>query len=248
MTDYSTPPDASRDGLDTNNNRATAPNPIYAMSENLIDKTATAVPVDSTTHPEEIKDVVQECGEDSHCVKADGSVEDIVRNESKSPPDPFDPASLRINTENTGVAIKKIITTIRCDKPNRHDFVRVRAGDEWRLDTMLLEENGGDTYLVDRPLHDYLAQECFPARLVLAITRSNTLFLWRLKLPRADGQSNHWNDAALVAAQLAETKWVRIASNMTAICMLNLEIIRMVCYYRMAEVCLGQCYTSAYRE
>ena len=138
-------------------------------------------------------------------------------NDTESP-DPFDPVSLRINPENTGVAIKKVTTTIRCWKPDKQDFVRVRPGDEWRLDTMILEEDGGDSYIVSPLLHDELARECFPARLVLAITRSNTPFLWRLKLPRADGQSNHWNDAALVAAQLAETKWVRIASNMTTKC------------------------------
>jgi hypothetical protein len=83
---------------------------------------------------------------------------------------------------------------------------------------ILEEEGGGDAYIVSPSLHECLAHECFPARLVLAMTRSNSLFLWRLKLPRVDGQSNHWNDAALVAAKLAETKWVRVASNMTAKC------------------------------
>ena len=150
--------------------------------------------------------------------EADGERAEDTYCDITEPPDPFDPASLRINPESSGVAGKKVITAIRCDKPNRQDFVRVRPGDEWRLDTMLLEEEGGDTYIVSPRLHDELVHECFPARLVLATTRNNTPFLWRLKLPRSDGQSNHWNDAALVAAKLAETKWVRIASNMTAKC------------------------------
>jgi hypothetical protein len=136
----------------------------------------------------------------------------------ESVPDPFDPASLRLSPEYADVAVKKVITTMRCGKPYKQDFVRVRSGDEWRLDTMILEEEGGDSYIVPPSLHEHLARECFRARLVLAMTRSNDMFLWRLKLPGVDGRSNHWNDSALSAAQLAETKWVRVISNMTAGC------------------------------
>jgi len=139
-------------------------------------------------------------------------------NDTESP-DPFDPVSLRINPENTGVAIKKVTTTIRCWKPDKQDFVRVRPGDEWRLDVMLLEEEGSDvSYLVSHSLHDELASECFPARLVLAVTRSNTPFLWRLKLPRSNGRVCRWGNSAMEAAKLAETKWVRVVSNQTTKC------------------------------
>jgi len=131
-------------------------------------------------------------------------------------PDPFDPASLRLSPENINVSVKKIITVIPCRKPNRQEFIRTRSGDEWRLDCMLLEDQGTrDNFIVDSNLHDDLAQDCFPARLVLAITRSNDLFLWRLKLS-LDGRTNNWNDSMLAAAKLAETKWVRIVSNLPA--------------------------------
>ena len=42
-------------------------------------------------------------------------------------PDPFDPASLRMSPENSGVSIRKIITNIPCQKPAKQAFVRTRT-------------------------------------------------------------------------------------------------------------------------
>ena len=51
-----------------------------------------------------------------------------------SAPDPFDPESLRLTQDFAGaVAVKKVLTTVPCRKPNRHEFVRVWSGDEWRI-------------------------------------------------------------------------------------------------------------------
>ena len=33
------------------------------------------------------------------------------------------------------VGVKKAIVAVPCRKPHRHEFVRVRPGDEWRLET-----------------------------------------------------------------------------------------------------------------
>ena len=135
-------------------------------------------------------------------------------------PDPFDPVSLRISPGNSGIAVRKIITAIPCQKAPKQTFIRSRSGGEWQLDALILEdkENGNDYYIVAPALHEHLVQEGFPVRLTLAVTRNGNPFLWLLKLPGADGRSNRWNDSALVAAQLAETKWVRVVSNMGAGC------------------------------
>ena len=136
---------------------------------------------------------------------------------STTAPDPFDPASLRISPENSGVSIRKIITNIPCQKPSKQAFVRTRSGDEWRLDALIVEDSETrDYYVVSPSLHEHLLQDSFPARLTLAVTRSGDPFLWLQKLPGSDGRSNRWNDSALVACQHAETKWVRVISNMSA--------------------------------
>ena len=117
----------------------------------------------------------------------------------------------------SAVGVKKVITTVPCRKPNPHEFVRVRPGEDWRIETAVFEDKiNRDVYLVDRSLWGELASDVRPACLFLAINRQNDVFLWRAKLPGPDGKSNTWNKSALAAARLAETPWIRVSSNMTA--------------------------------
>jgi hypothetical protein len=142
-----------------------------------------------------------------------------VGDEAADPaPDPFDPESLRLTQDFAGaVAVKKVLTTVPCRKPNRHEFVRVRSGAEWRIETAVFEDKiNRDDYLVDRTLWSELAGEIVPACLFLAINRQGDVFLWRVKLPGLDGRTNTWNESAVAAARLAETKWVRVSANMVA--------------------------------
>jgi len=69
-------------------------------------------------------------------------------------------------------------------------------------------------YLVDPPLWSALLGEVNPVCLFCAVTRQNDLLLWPVKLPGADGKSNTWNESALAAAKLAESRWVRLAASM----------------------------------
>jgi len=135
-----------------------------------------------------------------------------------TPPDPFDPASLRLSQDFAStIGVKKVLTTVPCRKPNRHEFVRVRPGEDWRLETGVFEDKvNRETYLVRRGLWAELAGEVQPVCLFLAVNRQGDVLLWPVKLPGADGRSNTWNDSALAAARLAESRWVRAASNMGA--------------------------------
>lgn len=133
-------------------------------------------------------------------------------------PDPFDPAALRLGQDfAASVGVKKVLTTVPCRKPNRHEFVRVRPGESWRLETAAFEDKvTRDTYLVRNDLWSELAGEVYPVCLFLAANRQGDVFLWPVKLPGADGRSNSWNESALSAARLAETNWIRVAANMPA--------------------------------
>lgn len=138
--------------------------------------------------------------------------------QSDSPPDPFDPASLRLGQDfSAAVGVKKVLTTVPCRKPNRHEFIRVRAGEEWRVETGAFEDRvNRDVYLVERSLWCELAGEIYPVCIFLSITRQGNVFLWPCKLPGTDGRSNAWNDSALAAAREAESRWVRVSANMPA--------------------------------
>ena len=115
------------------------------------------------------------------------------------------------------IGVKKVLTTVPCRKPHRHEFVRVRPGEEWRLETGLFEDKlQKEMYLVGRDMWGELAGEISPVCLFLTITKQRDISLWPVKLPGADGKSNAWHDSALAAAKLATKKWVRLAANMNA--------------------------------
>lgn len=130
--------------------------------------------------------------------------------------DPFDPANMRMSQDFASeLGVRKVITTVRCDKPNRHTFVRVRSGEEWKVETYLFEDKvSRDRYYVDKPLVADLLGEVHRVCLHVTITKQGDLFLWPVKLPGPDGRRNEWNDSALEAAKLAEERWVRMAANM----------------------------------
>ena len=132
-------------------------------------------------------------------------------------PDPFDPASLRLGSDYAdGLGVKRVITTVHCRKPNKTEWFRVRPGDEWSLQTMVLETDGLDraTYLVEPSLRDHLTDNLATALIVTCINRAGDPFLWRIKLPGSDGRANPWTTSALAAAKQAETHWCRMVANM----------------------------------
>lgn len=135
------------------------------------------------------------------------------------PPDPFNPAALRLGADySEGLGVRKVITTVPNRKPNKSEWFQVRPGDEWRLQTAVLELEKGverSTYLVAQPLWADLSGEITPALLLTCVNRANDLFIWRIKLPGADGRSNTWTDSALQIAKAAETTWCRMVSDTT---------------------------------
>ncbi len=154
-------------------------------------------------------------GETVSPVQPFAAVETAARPE---PPNPFDPESLRLGANySDGLGVKKVISTIPVRKPGRQEWFRVRAGDEWRIQTAIFEaEADRETYLVDRSLWTELSGEIQPALLVTCVNRAGDLFLWRCKLPGPDGRPNTWNESALRIVSAAEMRWVRMAANMTA--------------------------------
>ena len=133
-------------------------------------------------------------------------------------PDPFAPEQLRLSQDFSAAAgVQKIITTVPCRKPNRHEFIRVRPGEDWQLETAIFEDKlSKEMYLVDRTLWDELSNEIYPVSLLCVMTRQRDIFLWPVRIPGDDARSNLWNDSALAAARLAQSHWIRVAANMNA--------------------------------
>ena len=137
---------------------------------------------------------------------------------SREAPDPFDPAALRLG-QNFGVevGVKKVLLKVPVRKPSKQEFVRVRSGEAYRLDTAVIElkEEQQTTFLISPDLRGELFQEILPVRLHTTINRQGVVAIWPCKLPGPDGRSNPWYETALQAAELAQTRWVRVVADMS---------------------------------
>jgi hypothetical protein len=131
--------------------------------------------------------------------------------------DSFDFDKLRLSQNFSELSgVKKATLTIPVRRPNRHEFIWVRPGEEWRFATAVLElKEERETYLVDTTLWPILANEIVPKVLFTVINRQNVLSIWPVRLPGEDGGLDRWNRSALEAAELAQKHWIRLASNMS---------------------------------
>jgi hypothetical protein len=133
-------------------------------------------------------------------------------------PNPFDPAALRLDQSFPDtVGVKKLLTTVPVHKPNRQDFVRVHRDPAFRLTPAAIIEVKEDreVYLVLPGIAQQLPPGEFSVvTLYLVINRQGVPFLWPVKLPGPNGKQLEWHRTAAIGAELAMTKWVRVASNM----------------------------------
>lgn len=128
----------------------------------------------------------------------------------------FDLNALRL-PQNFGesLGVKRVLTRVPVRKPNKSEFFRVRAGESWRFQTMILEiKEESETYLVAPGVWNVVFELLRPAMLHLAIDRRNNVFLIPVPLPGQDGRRNPWHQSLAEVVATAETQWVRSVANM----------------------------------
>jgi hypothetical protein len=131
-------------------------------------------------------------------------------------PDPFDPAQFAASSTVLGdIGVTKEMVTCPVRKPNKQEFVRVHPGTEYQLraDILVLKEEY-ETYLVMPAVAAALPGETRRVNLRLTVNRQGAVFLWPVPEPTLDGREKGWGTSARAAAISAETKWVRMVSNM----------------------------------
>ena len=133
--------------------------------------------------------------------------------------DPFDPERLKLSQDfASSIGVQKELITVPVRKPSKEWFVQVNPDPDMRLQTAVIElKEDRETYIVAPALWSALSTEAtFSPRLfVTAQNRQGVLFLWPIRLPGADGKIDEWSKSAHEAANLAQGKWVRVASNMS---------------------------------
>ena len=140
-----------------------------------------------------------------------GSQNVLVNNQK----DHFNLEKLRLSqnfAEMTGV--RKALLTVPVRKPPRQDFIRVHPGSEWYLETAILEfREENESYVVESSLWHELPGEIVPKVLYVTINRQGVVAVWPIRLPGEDGRIDEWNRSALQAAEIAQRRWIRVASN-----------------------------------
>lgn len=138
--------------------------------------------------------------------------------------DPFDPSNLakmKLSQDFAAMAaVKPVITSVAVRKPNKHEFVRIRPGAEWRFETgCFVDKDTREVYMVTPELWPIMPGDVTPTALVVAVSRNSPIpFLWPLVLPSTDGRPNRWHESGIEAARLAESQWLRSVADMSAGC------------------------------
>ena len=133
------------------------------------------------------------------------------------PSNPFDLSALRLSQDFvTNVGGEKLLTIVPVRKPNKEHWSRVHPGEDYRLDTLILElKEESESYLLAKSLHELYGSEptIRAVTIFTAIARNGDAFLWPIPLPSPDGKDNDWHRSAREAARLAMERWVRVTSS-----------------------------------
>jgi hypothetical protein len=133
-------------------------------------------------------------------------------------PDPFDLASLRLNSSFLETAgVKKLLTAVPARRPSSQDFVRVHPAPDYRENFAMIDlKEEREDFLVRPELLPELAGEVIYKTIFTAINRQGVVFLWPIRLPAPDDRKSDWARSAREAAEMAmEGKWVRLKANMS---------------------------------
>ena len=132
--------------------------------------------------------------------------------------DPFDLSNIAVasvTAEDLGV--EKPILMVPVDKPSKQDFFRTHLDPEFRIEARVLKlEAERETYLVTRDVWPSIPGETKLVRLVPYLARSGGIGLWPVSLPDEllGKRDTAWGVTARKAAEIAESKWVRMQANM----------------------------------
>ena len=131
--------------------------------------------------------------------------------------DPFDLASLRLNSSFVETAgVKKLLTTVPARRPSPQDFVRVHPSPDYRENFAMIDlKDDREDYLVRPEILPDLAGEVVYKTIFTAINRQGVVFLWPIRLPAPDDRKNDWPRSAREAAEMAMRQWIRLKANMS---------------------------------
>jgi hypothetical protein len=113
--------------------------------------------------------------------------------------------------------VKKIYLHITVGRPKKHEFFKVRPGDEWTMGPVGIYreqgEFGSETYVIMPEMYEAMEGLVTFHRLYLAVTRQDKPYVWPVRLPDESGRDNAWHSTAREAVELAKKLWIRVVPN-----------------------------------
>jgi hypothetical protein len=132
---------------------------------------------------------------------------------------PLDLNALRIQPDTEMVPTERIYTSVPIRKPKNTEFFRISPDPGHRFPCLIYQDRDDrDAIFIVPPSVIATAGVEIPAKRVelrLAVTRGGAPFLWGVPLPDPNGRSISWHTSAAEAAHLAQTRWVRMAADMS---------------------------------
>lgn len=111
-----------------------------------------------------------------------------------------------------------VLVDVPIDKPPKSHFFRVHPGEEFASTFSLLDARkmgaGDGMYAVTKEVAALITDQLRLVQLRLAVTNFGVPYLLPMPLPGPDGRSNPWHVSLARAVKLAESKWIRVTSNM----------------------------------
>jgi hypothetical protein len=128
-------------------------------------------------------------------------------------PEEFDLEALRLDPSQLEATSAKIPISVPCQKPPRHDWIRVHPTLQITVGAILLKEDRDELYIVSPAMASAVGDELITLTMYPYINRAGVVRLWPVRLPSPDGRQNEWHRTAARAAAEAQKKWVRVAAN-----------------------------------
>ncbi|WP_342736260.1 hypothetical protein [Bradyrhizobium sp. B117] len=126
--------------------------------------------------------------------------------------------ALKLSQEEMGIqGANEILTRIPVRKPQKHEYFRVRPGDENCFTAVLYEDRETREYYFVAPKMLPLLRavtDVSVATLVPFITKQKVVGIFPLKLSGDATAQGGWQTTAMRAAHLAKTQWIRIQADM----------------------------------
>jgi hypothetical protein len=126
--------------------------------------------------------------------------------------------ALKLSLADAGLAgSTELLMRVPVRKPAKHEYFRVRAGEENCFTTVIFEDREArENYFVTPAMIPLLRAggDVAVVSLVQFMSKQKVLGVFPLKLATDSNVQNGWQDTAMQAAQMAKSRWVRMQADM----------------------------------